>query len=287
MEKLLNTKLLYVVIFSFATALRIFLCKFALNKNENPLIFIFQAILVSSILLTIYVICFKKEELKKINYLVLKYFIFIGIFVGFTYILGIFALELSNSINYSFLIKSSIIFIIILASIIFKEKINNLKLFLIFTFILGAYLIIVGNKIIIARIGDLLAVLAALCFSITVIIQKSLIRMIEPIIVAWGRVFFAIIIIFIFIYIKNTSILDTKTPEIVIFVGIALTFEAIYLNKTIAISTASYLGMMSMIIPLINFLLGIFFLNEEMNILQIIGTSLIICSGALVQKSNT
>jgi len=49
-------------------------------------------------------------------------------------------------------------------------------------------------------------------------------------------------------------------------------------------STATYVSMMSMIVPVLNLILGSLFLNEQINFFQILGGSLVIFSGMQVQK---
>lgn len=280
-----DKKLLYVIIFSFSTAFKIFFNKLALDRSANPLLYISQATLISLILLTIFIIFKNIRYPKKISSIVLNHnIVFVGIFTGLTFIIGIYSLELSNSINYSFLIKSSIIFIIIFGYFFLKEIIDKKKTLLVFTFIAGTYLIIIGNEVLKARIGDLLAILTALCFSVALIIQKSLTKKYSPDLIAWGRIFFASILMSLLICITKINIFDIQVPKLVVLAGIASTTEAIYLIKTVSISSASYLGMMSMMIPLINTLLGLIFLGELITSFQIIGAILIIFSGFLVQK---
>jgi drug/metabolite transporter (DMT)-like permease len=60
----------------------------------------------------------------------------------------------------------------------------------------------------------------------------------------------------------------------------------IFLYRTLKISTASYLTMMSMITPVIVSVLAVIFLDESLIWIQLIGAALIILSGILVYFSD-
>lgn len=280
----MDKKLLYVSIFSFSWALIIFFNKLALNTGVKPVAFTVQTTLSGTALLTTYIISTKRKELRKINIEILKNLIFIGILVGSSYIAGIYGLKLSPSINYSFIIKSTLVFTILLAFIFLKESLSKNKLLLMLIFILGAYFITTGGKTIVPRVGDLLTVTAAFCLSAALIIQKPLTEKVEPDIIGWGRILFTSIAVLLLTPFLKVNIFEVITPEIVVIVGGLSAILAIYINKTISVSSTSYLAMMSMMVPVINSISGIFFLNETMNIFQVVGGVLIVLSGVLVHK---
>jgi len=51
---MINKKLIYISIFSFSWALKIFFNKIALSKGVNPVALISQAVFVSVLILTVY-----------------------------------------------------------------------------------------------------------------------------------------------------------------------------------------------------------------------------------------
>ncbi|MBD3155906.1 MAG: EamA family transporter [Candidatus Aenigmarchaeota archaeon] len=282
----IDKKLIYVTIFSFSWAIRILFNKMALNTGIEPMVFTVQSVLCSTILLTIYAISTKRKEFKRIDKNVFKKFILIGLLMGISYITGIYGLRLSTSINYSFLIKSTIVFTTLLAVIFLKEDINKGKVLLLITFILGAYLVTTGGKLIIPKVGDLLIIATAFCLSSSVITQKTLSGKIKPEIMAWANRFFAFLVLILLIPIMGIKPFDSFSLLFVVIVGTLSAVTIIYLNKLLSVSTASYATMMSMIVPVINSILGIFILKEHMNIFQIIGGMMIIISGILTQKKN-
>ena len=56
------------------------------------------------------------------------------------------------------------------------------------------------------------------------------------------------------------------------------------MNKTIRITSMTYYVMMTMFVPVINLILGILFLNETINFIQLIGGIVLIISGVMVQR---
>lgn len=75
-------------------------------------------------------------------------------------------------------------------------------------------------------------------------------------------------------------------PELVFIVVFLVAVMAISINKSINISTATYVSIMSMIVPILNVILGSLFLNESINFFQALGGSLAIFSGIQVQNLN-
>lgn len=72
-----------------------------------------------------------------------------------------------------------------------------------------------------------------------------------------------------------------------LFILLAGFFEAIvivFMNKTIQITSVTYYYMMTMLTPIINGFLGIIFLNESFQAVQIIGGIILVISVILAQR---
>jgi len=281
---MINRKLVYINIFSFSWALKIFFNKIALSKGVIPVAFIAQSIFVTVLILTIYLLLKNKNGVKCLNIGIWKGLFCAGFFVGMGYITGLYGLKETTSINYSFVIKSSIIFTPLLAIFILREKVDRNRLLLVMGFIIGIYFIISGGELILPKIGDLLTLIAAFCFSCVIIIQKILAKKASSTIIAWGRTIFCIPVVIVLSYYMNVDITKIVFPELVFTVGFLVAIMAIFVNRSINMSTATYVSMMSMIVPVLNLILGSLFLNEQINFFQILGGSLVIFSGMQVQK---
>lgn len=118
---MINKKLVCISIFSFYWAHKIFFSKIALSKGVNPVACISQAVFVSVLILTVYILVKNESEIKHLNIDIYKGLFFTGFFLGMGYVIGLYGLKYSTSINCSFAIKSSIIFTPPLAIFVLKK----------------------------------------------------------------------------------------------------------------------------------------------------------------------
>ncbi|MFA5413101.1 MAG: DMT family transporter [Patescibacteria group bacterium] len=107
-------------------------------------------------------------------------------------------LTLTGGATTSFVHKTMFVYVIILAILFLKEKINK-------NLVIGASLLLLGNMLILKIFGgfqfgygELLVLLATLFWAAEQIISKKALENISPKIVAWGRMFFGFLFIFIF-----------------------------------------------------------------------------------------
>jgi len=280
----ISKKLVYVLIFSLLWALSIFFNKVAINNGVRAFPFTIQTTILSLIILFLYCLFFRRASLFKTKMSNFIDLIIIGFIVGIAYITSFYGLKLSTAINYGFLIKSSLIFTILLAYIFLGEKLKKGKIILLITFALGIYLLSTGGKTLIPGIGDLLIVSTAFCYSLALIITKPLTKKIHSNIISLGRIGFALLVLLAAVIIFKIDFLKIVSLPYIIIVGTIGAIEIIFLNKTIQVSSASYLTMMSMVVPVITFFLGVVFLQENLNLAQILGAFLIITSGIFVEK---
>lgn len=275
----------YVSIFSLSWALLIFFNKLAMNAGVQALPYTIQTTIVTVLLLLFYNLILRKKELLKIKIKDLKSLLIIGLIVGAAYITGFYGLKLSTAINYGFLAKSTLLFTVFLAYFFLGEKISRKKLGFLIAFVLGIYFLSTGGQKIIPRIGDLLALFTAFCYSSAVIITKTLTKKIHSDVISLGRVGFALLFLLAAAPVLKINFLEIIAAANVMIVGFLGAVLALSLNKTIFIASASYLTMMSMMVPVITAFLGLVFLKESINLIQIIGAVLILASGVLVEKS--
>ena len=195
----------YFLVFLTAviSGISIFINKFGVAViNSN--IFIFLKNLVVAVLLSSLLILFKDwQKLKKLTKKHWFLLISIGLVGGsIPFLLFFKGLSLINAAQGSFWHKTMFIYVIILASIFLKEKIDK-------KFLLGGLLLILGNLILLNKLpiainkGDVLVILATIFWAIENIISKYALRETEPRIVAWARMFFGSLFIFLFLLVTN------------------------------------------------------------------------------------
>ena len=280
-------RLVYSSTVTILLSLSIFFRKIALIKDVSPITLLIQFVLIASIILNINLLLFQRKYIKKIRnikYREWKNTFFAGAFLFFAYFISNYSLRFTTSINYSFLNKSNIIFIPLLAFLFIQEKITREKIFLGFIFFIGVYLITTSGQFIIPRFGDLLVIVATFFFSCFSVINKNLVKILEPEIASWGVISCAAILALIFSFILKINIFSSAGILFVFLSGLIEGLIILFINKTIRITSMTYYVMMIMFTPLINLILGILFLNEIINFIQLIGGIILIISGIMVQR---
>lgn len=170
----------------------------------NPYIFVFLKNIVVTVMLSCLILAFTDWKLffalKKKQWLQL---IFVGLIGGSVPFLLFFkGLALTSAAQGAFIHKTMFIYAAILAVVFLKEKINK-------QFLIGALFLLVGSVLSLKTLptafgrGDLFIFLATLLWAIENSISKYILKELPSKIVAWGRMFFGSI--FIFVYIVSTS----------------------------------------------------------------------------------
>jgi len=280
-------RLIYSLSAALSLSLAIFFKKKALLVEIPPFELLLQFMVISAIILTFNLFLIQKTNIKKIKKISRYQWQFIaiaGAFLLTAYLLTTFGLEFTTSINYSFLSRSNLIFITILAFFFLKEKMYWQKTLLIFGFFVGIYFITTKGQIIIPRIGDLLILLGAFFFASFSVIQKKISSNLPPEIISWGVTTVGAILAILIGIIINVNLLPGKGFIFVFLTGLTEALIILFMNKTIRVANVTYFAMMTMLIPIINGILGFIFLNELLTSIQIFGGSILIICGILVQK---
>jgi drug/metabolite transporter (DMT)-like permease len=280
-------RLVYSSTAAILLSLSIFFKKIALIKGVPPMTLLIQFLLIAAIILNINLLFFQRKYIKKIKNIKRwewKDAFFAGFLLISAYLTSTYGLRFTTSINYSFIIKSNLIFIPILAFFFFQEKITKEKIILAFTFFSGIYLVTTRGQFILPHFGDLLIVVAAFFFSFFSIINKKLSKMLEPEIISWAVTSCAAIFALMLIFILKINIFSLTGILFVFLSGLTEALIILFMNKTIRITSMTYYVMMTMFVPVINLILGISFLNETINLIQLIGGIVLIVSGIMVQR---
>jgi len=279
------------LIFSFTIAilisLSIFFRKLAITRGVPPLTLLIQFLIISSLLLSLNIFIFHKKYLKKIEgikYREWKNIFLAGSLIFFGFFLSNSSLRLTSSINYSFLNKSNVIFIPLLAFLFLKERITKEKIMLIIIFAIGIFFITTSAQWIIPQPGDVLVILATLLFSIYNIMCKNLGRLVKSEILSWLVTSFAAIFSLMLSVILKINIFSSQEIGLIFLSGLTEALIILLINKTIQITNMTYYVLMIMFSPFINLILGILWLNESIKFIQIIGGIILIASGIMVQR---
>lgn len=195
----------YFLVFTTAiiSGFAIFINKFGVSV-VNPYIYTFLRVLTVAIFLTSSLFFFKDwRVLKNLTKKQWSLLITIGLVGGsIPFLLFFKGLSLTLAAKGSFIHKTMFIYVAILASLFLKEKIDR-------KFLLGGLVLLIGNLILLKKLsfkvnkGDLFIFLATLLWAIENTISKYALRDLEGKTVAWGRMFFGSIFIFLFLLPTN------------------------------------------------------------------------------------
>ncbi len=262
------------------------LTKYIYSQGVDPLNFTYQITLVASIILMVYSLFRDRSQFVEIKRKHLLYLLLTGIIGGgLAHSFLATGLNLSSAINCTFIMQTSVFFIPVLSYFFLKEHLRLYKILLIFVLLSGVYLVTTSGKLLTPQFGDLLIIGSSISFSIGIIISKILLKEISVITFAMYRSLFGSMSILIFLI-----IMDMINPDIswkwVIIMGSVAAIGILTLSKILESSTASYMSMMSMSIPVVTAILAFIFLDEKMTLHQIIGGIIVVFSGIFVHRAD-
>lgn len=199
----------FIICTALISSVSVFLSKFAIQAVGNSHVFTTEKNIIVALVLSIAVLTpflYKKlKVLKKNEWLKL---ILIGIIGGSVPFLLFFkAVSVTSSVNAAFIHKTLFVWVSLLAIWFLKEKISRWQYFGLVIILIGNFFLL-GFKVTSFGYGEFLALLATLFWAIEFIIAKKVLKTVDPIIVAWARMFFGSIVLIGFVaYIGKVGML--------------------------------------------------------------------------------
>ncbi|MBU0666281.1 MAG: DMT family transporter [Nanoarchaeota archaeon] len=256
-------------------------------KDINPFLFTGAKNFLVAICLLSTLILFKNfSSLKKLNIKQWTNLVFIGLIGGsIPFLLFFKGLQLISPAQGSFIHKTMILWVGILALIFLKEKIN-VKL------IVGLIILLAGNFLLLKitsfdlTTGALLVFAATIFWSVEIILSKKLLKNTSGNVLAFGRMFFGSIFIFLYLLFTNqlSGMMSLTTPQlgwivltsIFLFVYVTTFYNGLkYIKASTAIAILS-LG------AVITTILNIIFLDKILMLHQFIGLTSIVVGSLLI-----
>lgn len=220
MESLERKGILLVLSTAFISGFSIFINKFGI-KGFDPYLFTWlKNSLVAVFLLGLIFGVKEFEELKKLrrkDWLLLTVIGLVGGSIPF--LLFFKGLSLTTGANAAFIHKTMFVYVVLLAALFLKERIDRRLL-------LAAALLLLGNALFLkilpldfawgSRSGDLLILLATLFWAGENILSKRALRTISPRVVAFGRMGIGSLFIFLFLLVSGhiTAISSLTLPHL-------------------------------------------------------------------------
>jgi drug/metabolite transporter (DMT)-like permease len=278
---------LLVILTAIISGISIVVNKFFVVRIDPLLLTSLRGFSIGIIFLIISLYFTKINKLNKVKKSSWKYLILIGIIGGgLAFWLFFTGLKITTAGRAAFLQKTLPIYAIILAFIFLKEKITKKQLIAILIMIIGLFLIESTNISYEFRIGNMLVLGATILWAVENTISKKVMNEKENNwVVTFSRMFFGSLLLFSIILISGkTSLILNLNSEQIIYIIISGSLLFLYVFtwywglKYINLSKASTI---LLIAPIISLVLGVVWLNEQIFVLQIIG-SLLILIGAFI-----
>ncbi len=238
---------------------------------------------ISGLVLLIRVLATRPRELKLHSKNFRRILLVSLIGTGLSYGLGYAGLAHSTAINYSFLFQSSILFVPILAHFFLNEKFSPAKIILMSLFSIGIFFVTTRGQGIVPKSGDILILLGALCFSISVIVSKQVLDHLHPDVFATYRPLLAALLLFVLALFFDPPKLNLLHP-LVFLTGLLLSLANFGYTRALVYASASYLVLMNVLVPVLTTLVALFLLHESLSPLQSVGGGIILVSAILVQR---
>jgi drug/metabolite transporter (DMT)-like permease len=216
--------------------------------------------------------------------------------------LSLIGIALTDAINAGFLVKLSTVTTTIFAWLFLKEKMSHQKILLVVTMLSGAYLLTTKGQMILPRIGDFLILGACLCWSLgNVAVRKALqAQSVDADVATIQKPLAGFPVLLILIGVSSINLewlgnykavlgcctFSLKVLPYALMSGFFLAMAWIFLYRTLNVSTASYMTLMSMVTPVIVSLLAIIFLGESLIWIQVLGAGMILLSSVLIYCSD-
>ena len=288
-----------VMMFSVFWALQIFITKLGFIAGAQVLPFQILSILTALLILAIMIL--PKHGVTFGNLFKQQPKLFWNLFLaniiqsGFGTSFSIIGISLTDAINAGFLVKLATVTTILFAWLILKERLTGIKILTVLVMLSGAYLLTTKGQVLLPRVGDLFILAACVCWSLGNVLVRKFLRTqsLDAEIVTLQKPIAGLPVILglVVLSVWNPDFISSMQPTMAcceqsagslpyaLGNGFFLAITWTYLNRTLKVSTASYMTMMSMITPVIVSVLAMAFLHETLAFVQIAGAGMIILSG--------
>ncbi|HSA83264.1 MAG TPA: DMT family transporter [Patescibacteria group bacterium] len=293
LRNLFSSPFFNVSMFVIFWAIQIFITKVAFVAGADILALTIQSGIIAFMLLTLYVLLFKRHTFKQLSKTIL-----IGLLLanaihgGLGFFFNNAGIALTTAINAGFLVQVATVTTALLAWIILKEKMTSSKMFLLILIIVGALLLITKGKLDSPQIGDILLILACLSWSTGNVLVRKILKKhpIDSDLVTFFRPIAGLPLIFIAIAfaplfpssiqpVFQTNFFNLTYINYAFACAIFIVLLWIFLNRTLKLASASYMTMMGSLTPVLVAILALLFLGESLEGIQWVGALLIIFAG--------
>lgn len=285
---------LLILLTAFISGFSIVVNRFFVTEEKiDPLLFTaIRALFIGIIFffISFYISQSKKTSFNKVSW---KYLISIGLIGGsFAFWMFFTGLKMTTAGRAAFIHKTLPIYALILGVIFLKEKITKKQLSALIIMLLGLLIMESSKLSPDIRLGDMLVLGATVLWALeNTISKKAMLKKESNWVVTFSRMFFGSLVLFgVIILLGKWNLLFSLTYQQIIYTVVSGLFLFLYVFtwywglKYINLSKASTILLLA---PVISLILGVVWLNEQILILQLIGSALILIGGYFIIKSKS
>jgi drug/metabolite transporter (DMT)-like permease len=194
------------------------------------------------------------------------------------------AIKYSTAINYSFLIRSVLLFTVIFAVIFLNETLTRKKVVLVILTLIGAYLLTTKGQLISLSLGDGLTLLeAALIAFGNNILGKLSTKNMSTNIASAGSYFVGVLPVVGIAIMKNAATVP-KFPLLLLIITFFSILITVTRFRAYRHASASYVTMVFSFTPVFVTLFAYLFLHEVITPIQVVGGGLMVLAGIATEK---
>ncbi len=280
--------MIYLLIYAIMIALGHILQKMVLNHGVDRFVFAFLRITSGFFIITALLIIkkFRPVPMIKKN---IRHFIVLGIcFSGLGILMKLWGLSLTTATNAAFIMSLSSVASVIFAFFLLKEKAIKRFYAIVLIMIIGVYLVTTGGKQLLPQIGDLIILGLAFLTGFMQVYGKKVLETLSVLETSFGRSMVGMIFLGLLIPLFAPKGFGTipNVPVLLLVLSNGLVFSSsiILFYKALQAEGASNAGMFALLVPVLTAVLGYLFLEEILNVYQVIGGLIILAGSFLISR---
>ncbi len=271
---------MFVMFTALVSGFSVFVNKFGVSGIDSSIFAFSKNVIVALFLFGSIVLVKDFNNLKELTLKQWRRLILIG-FVGGSvpFLLFFKGLQLSTGAAGSFIHKTMFVYVIVLAMVFLKEKLDK-------RILISAVLLLVGNGLLLRfvwngfGVGELMILIATLFWAVENVVSKHLLKELEPKVVGFGRMFFGSMFILVYLgFTKQIGVVFSLSLSQVYWILLTSGFLFLYVFswynglRDVKVTTAtSVLLLGSPITTLLSYL----FLGSALSLVHAVGILLLV-----------
>ena len=188
--------------------------------------------------------------------------------------IGFIGLSMTQASNYAFLTRFTVVFTCLLSYFILREKWTVNKTIVIILIMFGSFLMSGSGSIMAIGKGDLIVVLSSLLYSLSYVLVAKAMRQVSALAAATYRSLIGGLALLILCIASSQTLI---IPDVKILIaGILVALAVLSAHKIIRIVNASYMVLITSVIPVMTAIIMIIFFGEKLSGWQLLGGSTIL-----------